>query len=99
MTDPAEIRRAVQELCAALDLPTTDLTEIHIEPHGDEDSDPRHWPGDAGAVIEATFDERAAEMLNATLSAVAVYIGQPLGIDITVPSVTADDVRRWLAQQ
>ncbi|WP_353107875.1 hypothetical protein [Gordonia sp. (in: high G+C Gram-positive bacteria)] len=70
-----------------------------MTPTADEDSDARHWPGDAGAVIEATFDDRAAEMVNATLSAAALYIGHPLGIDITFPSVTADDVRSWMAQQ
>ncbi|WP_341258229.1 hypothetical protein [Gordonia malaquae] len=56
--------------------------------------DPQHWPGDSGAVIEATFDERAASILNATLASFLDVLRLPIRPDL--PLFTADDIRALL---
>lgn len=54
--------------------------------------DPQHWPGDPGAVIEATSDERAARYVNTWFETVLSWtlINRD---DINLPLFTADDIR------
>ncbi|MEJ9078579.1 hypothetical protein WKY82_09175 [Gordonia malaquae] len=57
--------------------------------------DPQHWPGDSGAVIEATSDERAARYVNTWFDSVLSWtlINRD---DINLPLFTADDIRALL---
>lgn len=60
------------------------------------DDEPEHWAGDAGAVAEATFYDRAATYVNVTLAAFLDCM--TLGKFVDLPTFTAEDMRAWLEQ-
>ncbi|WP_336818983.1 hypothetical protein [Gordonia sp. MMO-8] len=74
-----------------------------MAPAADEDSDPRHWPGDAGAVVEAHMPDILARICNDAIRRTAAIVADALRIpglaDAAFPEVTADDVRARMAQQ